>query len=329
MSGSPTLRVSVVIPCFNYGCYVERAVRSAWAQDFKQFELIAVDDGSTDDSLAVLRRLEAESPVPMRVLQGQHRGVAAAMNLGLEAARGQWLSILHADDYYREDKLSKQLALADDPNVTLVHSEYVSVDEDDRRIGYDSSNDLPPARGDALRELLELRADVRSMTMLMRTETLRAAGGYDEACSVEDWQSILRLAKRGLVAHVPEPLVYRRVHGASLSFSAFRSARFSFNEVCLHVLREVIPKDMDAQAVCARHSAVAIRHAVARGALPKAADALRQCWAEFPKARRFLVIELARGTRSLVWLRALRPFLPAPVLAQVLALKRRLPKHLL
>lgn len=313
--------VSLCMPAYNYGHFIEEAVRSAWAQDYRPVELIVVDDGSTDNTWELLGRLKSDSPVPMTVVKGAHRGVSAALNVALEQAKGEWISILHADDFYRPDKVSRMMACTSDPRVTLVHSEFVNVDLHGNVTQYSSQHDGPPASGDALRDILLLKADVRSVTLLIRAETLRSVGGYDEACATEDWQVILRMAKAGLIAHVDEPLVYRRVHGENLSFSSFRDQRFSFNEVALHVLREVIPPDMDAEAICALHAASGIRNAVGKGAFEKAARALALCWDEFPNNRPTLVKELFRGVRSLLWLRALRPYLPSAVVASLLQLK--------
>ncbi|MFZ5443818.1 MAG: glycosyltransferase family 2 protein [Myxococcota bacterium] len=309
------------MPAYNYGHFIEQAVRSAFAQDYRPLELVVIDDGSTDNTWEVLGKLERQAPIPMRRLKGEHKGVSAAMNLGLRNASGEWIAMLHADDWAREDRISKQVA-AIAPGVVLVHSEYVSVDPEGRRTSYDSSLDLPPVAGDALRKLLLLQGDVRSMTLMFKREALAQAGAYDDTLPVEDWQSILRLAKLGLVAHVPEQLVFRRVHPTSVSFTSHRKKKtFSMREIGIDVIREVCPPDLPFERVCVLHAAVVLRNAIAMGAWEKVADGLQQCWAMFPGERRLLIASVTPGLASYVWVNGLRPRAPEWLLHLVLKFK--------
>lgn len=321
-SPSPaTPLVTICMPAYNYGQYIEQAVQSAWGQTHRPLELIVIDDGSTDDTWEILGRLKAASPIPMTVLKGEHRGVAAALNLALKAANGEWVSILHADDINRPERVAKQLAVAGADDV-LVHCEYTCIDEHGAPTEYDSSVDLPPASGDALRDILQLRRDVRSMTVMFRRSAFEKIGPYDEALPVEDWQSILRLSKLGHVAHVPEALVLRRVHRTNISFTAHRKKKtFSFREIGIDVLREVTPSDLPLDRICALHSAVVLRNALALGAWEKVLDGLRQCWAAWPEQRQLLVKETLRGVPSYLWMNAVRDRLPSSAVRRLLALK--------
>lgn len=309
------------MPAYNYGHFIEQSVRSAWAETYRPLELVIVDDGSTDGTWDLLERLKPQSPIPMTVLKGQHRGVAAALNLALTAAKGEWVSILHADDYSRPDRVAGQMACIDSPEVVLVHSEYVCVDEKGRPTGYDSSTDLPPATGKALRDILTVRADVRSMTMLIRRSTLDAIGRYQEDLPVEDWQSILRLAKAGEIRHSPEQHLFRRVHGSNISIGVQRKKTFSFKETGIDVVREVAPPDLDWDYLVVLHATVVIKNALAQGGFAKAADGFRQCWQGYPSQRVLLVREFASGLRSWLWLSHLRDRLPRGAVRALLKLK--------
>ena len=107
------MRVSVVMPCYQSGETVERSVRSVQAQTMADWELIAVDDGSTDDTLARLRALQKDEP-RMRVVHQSNAGVSAARNAGIDAARGEWLFFLDADDRLTPDALATLLDMTDD-----------------------------------------------------------------------------------------------------------------------------------------------------------------------------------------------------------------------
>ena len=104
--------VSIVMPCYQNGGTIARSVCSVQAQTFADWELIAVDDGSTDDTLAQLNTLAAEPR--MRVIHQENGGVSAARNAGIGAAQGDWLFFLDADDQLTEDALSFLLGLTDD-----------------------------------------------------------------------------------------------------------------------------------------------------------------------------------------------------------------------
>ena len=316
--------VSITMPAYNYGCYVEQAVRSAFTQTYPNLELVAVDDGSTDDTLAILERLARESPFPMKVVRGQHRGVSAALNLALDHASGDFVSMLHADDWYREDKVEKQMALIEyAPEVVVVHSEYVSVDRDGKPMDHGSWLDLPPASGNALRDLLHMQRDVRSPTMLMRRSALEQIGRYDETLPVEDWQSILGLSNIGRVAHVDEPLVFRRLHGANISFQTHRGQHFSFDEFGYSVLRKVIPPDMPFDDICALHAGIALHTAVGQGGWRKARHGYAECWRAFPGGRNRLIKSALGGARTYVWINLLMPRLPQRAVSAIRRLRGR------
>ncbi len=104
--------VSVVIPCYNVAEWVADALNSALAQDYPLLEIIAVDNGSTDDTLAVLYTYARQHPQRIRVLQEARRGAPAARNAGWRAARGQWIQFLDADDVLLPGKISRQMGLA-------------------------------------------------------------------------------------------------------------------------------------------------------------------------------------------------------------------------
>lgn len=105
-------RVSIIMPCYQNGRTAADTVRSIQAQTEADWELIAVDDGSTDDTLVVLERLAREEP-RMRVIHQENGGVSAARNAGMDAAKGEWLSFVDADDVLLPQALAHLQALTD------------------------------------------------------------------------------------------------------------------------------------------------------------------------------------------------------------------------
>ena len=168
------VRVSIVMPCYQSAATVERCVRSVQAQTVTYWELIAVDDGSTDGTLAALRALAAGEP-RMRIIHQENGGVSAARNAGMAAARGEWLFFIDADDWLRADALRKLLALADE-GTDIVCGAYVMryADEGGREaVSTCAHGDLQTV----LESLIRGDSALNSMcARLYRADMLRRAG---------------------------------------------------------------------------------------------------------------------------------------------------------
>ena len=114
--------VTVIMPTYNYGRYVADAIESIQAQTFGNFEIVVVDDGSTDDTAAVVEALMRDG-VPVRYLRQPNQGAAAARNRGIRAAEGDWIALLDSDDTWLPGKLEAAAALiAADGALDFVHS---------------------------------------------------------------------------------------------------------------------------------------------------------------------------------------------------------------
>lgn len=105
--------VSVIIPCYNVEAYVAEALDSALAQDYPWLEVIAVDNNSTDGTLAILQTYEAQFPDKIRVLQEKKQGAPAARNTGWRAAKGEWIQFLDADDLLLPGKIRRQMGMVE------------------------------------------------------------------------------------------------------------------------------------------------------------------------------------------------------------------------
>ncbi len=213
------MRVSVVIPVHNGEKYLAQAIESVLPQTFRDFELLIVDDGSTDGSRAIMDRY-ARRDARIRILYQVNRGVSAAGNLGFEKARGEWVARLDADDLFLPDKLQRQIAfIRQHPDVRIVGTLGYFINHAGRVIGL-VSTDGPFTR--AQFEKMAARREpvffVHSST-LMHRETVLAEGGYREQfVQAEDVDLWLRMAEKGhLLLKMPDPLLLYRLHGESLT----------------------------------------------------------------------------------------------------------------
>ncbi len=116
-------KVSIIIPVYNKQFYLNRTLDSVLDQEFSDFELIVVDDGSTDDSLAILNEY-AEKDRRISVIHTENYGVSHARNVGLERAKGEWIQFLDGDDRIKTDYLQKCQAIIADPEIDIIFSEF-------------------------------------------------------------------------------------------------------------------------------------------------------------------------------------------------------------
>ncbi len=199
--------VSVVIPTYNYAPFLPGAVEGARAQEWDDLEIIVVDDGSTDETPAVLEALAVEN-TNLRWFRQENAGAAAARNRGIEEARGEFVAFLDADDLWLAGKLAAQFdALAKRPeaafsytDVTLRHPDGV---DEDLACGTPGQPLLLQLLGGNL---------FATPTVLARRECFREVGLFDASLRTgEDWDMWMRLAAHFEHVRVAQPLTVIRV----------------------------------------------------------------------------------------------------------------------
>lgn len=207
-------RVSVVIPAYNAAWCVRRALDSVLAQEYRDFEVIVVDDGSQDDTAAILATYGAA----LRVVRKPNGGLSSARNAGIAAAHGEYVAFLDADDWWLPGKLSRQVALMDSRRELLFCSTTSGVrTPEGRRLP-----DWRCGRGDrpALECIFAVNAHVAGSgsSVLAKREAFARAGGFDESLrSLEDIDMWMRLAALGGYACIDEPLAVIEKSADSMS----------------------------------------------------------------------------------------------------------------
>ncbi len=216
-----TPRVTVIIPTYNRAAYLGEAIASVLAQHLGDFELIVVDDGSTDDTPALLAAI---GDPRLRVLRREHGGISAALNAGLRAARGREVARLDSDDLWRPELLPTLVALLDArPEIGVAYAKGQAMDAGGRLLRHFQG--MPPRfPGDDVRSLLYDDCTCTIAT-LVRRACFERVGGYDESLPAnEDWDMALRLAQQFRFAFVDQVLAHYRWHDGNLTGP--RSARF-------------------------------------------------------------------------------------------------------
>lgn len=208
-------RVSLILSVYNNQRWVESAARSVLAQTFRDLELICVDDGSTDGSPAILKRL-ARDDDRVRIITQPNGGVARAGNAGLFAARGDLIARLDSDDLALPDRIARQVAFMDaHPRVALLGTDYALIDDGNRFL---TIHHQPQDDATLQDWLLSGLIPIAHTSCMFRREAAIAVGGYDgDFESAEDLDLYLRLGEAGEIACLPEVLTHYRQHANSIS----------------------------------------------------------------------------------------------------------------
>jgi len=196
--------VSVIIPTFNRRKFVREAIDSVLAQDFDDFELIVVDDGSTDGTAEAL----ADYGNRIRLIRQSNRGVSAARNTGIRASEAPLIALLDSDDLWRAGKLTAQTAfLRAHPDVLICQTEEIWV-RNGLRVNPRRKHRKPS--GDIFARSLELCL-VSPSAVMMRRRLLDEVGLFDESLpACEDYDLWLRVACRHAVHRIDAPLIVKR-----------------------------------------------------------------------------------------------------------------------
>ncbi len=213
--------VSVIIPTYNRWPLVREAIESVLAQSYRFFELIVIDDGSTDDTAKQL----AGFGTHLRLIEQPHRGVSAARNRGAKVARGRYLAFLDSDDLWFPEKLAIQTAFMEDhAAIEICQTDEIWIRRG-LRVNPKAKHRKPS--GDIFLRSLELCLVSPSAVMITR-ELFNRSGGFDENLPVcEDYDLWLRIASKHSIPLIAKALTIKRGgHGDQLSHSLWGMDRY-------------------------------------------------------------------------------------------------------
>jgi glycosyltransferase involved in cell wall biosynthesis len=199
-------RVSIILPIYNRGATVPRCIRSVLSQTFSDFELVAVDDASTDNSI---RAVETFGDARIRLLRHTtNAGPSAARNTAIRDSTGELIALIDSDDEWLPEKLEKQIRLIDLRSAELCVCEYYLADRDGEH-----HHRLPEPT--SWRDELHLRCELgNGTTLLVRRKIIEAVGLLDESLRLyEDWDWVLRMVQCATLHVLHEPLA--RIHAGS------------------------------------------------------------------------------------------------------------------
>jgi glycosyltransferase involved in cell wall biosynthesis len=213
--------VTVIVPCFNAEATLARTLESVANQSHSNIEILIVDDGSTDATSKIAQRFICNDDRMRLVSCHINQGVAAARNLGVERANGEFIAPIDADDLWHPNKLELLLRpLIEDPTLGLAYSWFEYINEDDE-IFYGGSR--YSFEGSVIEKLCKVDFIGNGSNAVMRTALVRQVGGYDASLRArgaegsEDWKLALQLAELSRFAVVKQPLTGYRLAATNMS----------------------------------------------------------------------------------------------------------------
>ena len=208
------IEVSVIMPVRNGEAFVELAVRSILLQSLGSFELIAIDDGSSDGTQSILAAIAA-GDTRVRLLSSGGRGIVEALNLGIMHSRSELIARMDADDIALPDRLERQIQfMRSHPGLVASGSSAVAIDVYGNETG---TLDVPLDHASLAARLVRGNALIHP-TMIMRKQSVVDAGLYRQASAyAEDYDLWLRLEEIGELANLAEPTLKYRMHGGQVS----------------------------------------------------------------------------------------------------------------
>ena len=197
--------VSVILPTYNRAHVVSRAIRSVLEQTYEDFELIVVDDGSTDSTEEVVRSFDDRRIRYIR--HKQNKGRSAARNTGIKIAKGEYIAFQDSDDEWLPEKLEEQMEVfkTSSPQVGVVYTGFYLF-YDDKKIYIPSAN-VKTKDGNIYDELLKGNF-VGTPAAVVRAECLKKVGMFDESLHcLEDWELFIRISKEYIFKYIDKALV--------------------------------------------------------------------------------------------------------------------------
>ena len=209
-------KISIVMPVYNCERYVKRAIESILGQTFRDFEFIIVNDGSSDQTLEILKRFEYDDP-RIRIITRENRGLVASLNEGVACSQGEFIARMDGDDIALPERLKLQFnRMVGDKSLVLLGTRIVLVDEEGRPLmrwkhKYQHEDIVPRL----------LNGDGSALThpaVMMRRHAFDAVGGYDSRYGAnEDLDLFLKLSEIGRIANLEQVLLLWRQHSGSIN----------------------------------------------------------------------------------------------------------------
>jgi len=228
-------KLSVIIASYNHQDYIAETLRSIEEQTFGDFEIIIVDDGSSDKTVEVAKSAQSRA----QIYTQQNQGVVAARNRGVDLAKGKYICFVDSDDVVLPERFAKQVPLLDsNSELGLVFADALIIDSQGAKIG--KFGDVYPVVPGDVAQMLALHYCFTPMiTVMVRADILRKTGPFEKPGPISDYMKWIEVAHISKVHYDPEPLGCWRRHQASTSKQANKVKSYAKTRAALkRILRK-------------------------------------------------------------------------------------------
>lgn len=233
-----SVTVSVIIASYNHEDYITRTLRSLEAQTFQDFEIIMVDDGSTDGTVQAARSVNSRA----QIIVQENQGVDAARNRGIELSQGKYICFVDSDDMELPDRFERQAAVMEkDLEIGLVYADALVVDTQDKVLGK-LSDVYPAVPGDVAQKLVTHYCFVPFATVMVRKETFLKTGLFDPSRQAMGHMKWIEIALISKTHYDPKPLACRRRHPFNTSQTTKKTEWYRRTRIALAKLLEKHPQ---------------------------------------------------------------------------------------
>ena len=239
-------KASIIIPAYNHEKYIGEAIQSVLDQTFEDFELIIINDGSSDNTEAEILKFRDER---IRYYSQENRGLSATLNRGLELARGKYFNFLPSDDAFFPEKLETQLKnFEEDPGLGLVFAYPQLVDAEGREIKDDPAAQwaiVPYETKEEIFPALFERDFLSAPSALIKMECFRRAGHFDESLkTAQDYDMWMRILRYNDLRLIKKPLLKYRWHGENSTYQATPETELERTKVLLKAYKDLAIEDI-------------------------------------------------------------------------------------
>ena len=217
--------VTIVVVSYNHSKYIIECLDSVGKQTYKNWELIVVDDASTDNSVEVYNKwLEENNIKAIKIYNTQNKGFVKTLNTCIPYCTGKYIKLFAADDVMHEDLLSKCVSKFEDEGEDLgvIFSNAQFINEKLEQFLHPDTSKVPDGW---IFEILMGGNFITALTVMVKTEVYKKVGDYDENIWIEDWEFWLRTAQYFRFAYIPKSLAYYRIHSSNVSSDKTKMAK--------------------------------------------------------------------------------------------------------
>lgn len=211
-------KVSIIVPCYNVQNYVESCLYSIIGQSFIDYEIIIVDDGSTDNTSKIIYSFikKYQDKINIKYIYQNNKGASAARNRGIIESSSEYIALIDSDDRWRKDSLEKKMELFKNRNISCVYSDVLMIHSPEKQISLKNTY-KKLIKGNIYPEILE--HNYININVIIKKTVLDECGLFDESLKTcEDYDLWIRIASKGyLFDFVDDPLTYVTIRKDSLS----------------------------------------------------------------------------------------------------------------